>query len=79
MLWCKTDKVVVVAVTIIVAGSCVFAAAIYQWALDGILTNPLIPRLVAAGLSAVVVGIQLGFAGFLFGVFDIEISRRTPR
>jgi Glycosyl transferase family 2 len=78
--WCKTDRVVLVAVALIVVGGCLFAGAFYQWALVdfGILTNPLIPRLVVAGLSTVVVGIQICFAGFLFGIFDIEISRRTP-
>jgi glycosyltransferase involved in cell wall biosynthesis len=79
--WCKTDNVVLVALAIIVAGGGLFAAALYQWArVDfGSLTNPLIPRLVVAGLSTVVVGIQTAFAGFLFGIFDIEISKRQPR
>jgi hypothetical protein len=79
--WCKTDNVVLGAVATIVTGGCLFAAALYEWArVDfGVLTNPMIPRLVAAGLSIVVIGIQMGFAGFLFGIFDIEISRQSPK
>ena len=79
--WCKTDNVVLVALAIVMIGGTLFGVAFYQWArVDfGTLTNPLIPRLVVAGLSAVAVGIQMGFAGFLFSIFDIEISRRPPQ
>jgi len=79
--WCKTDNVVLVALAIVVIGGSLFGVAFYQWArVDfGTLTNPLVPRLVVAGLSAVAVGIQMGFAGFLFSIFDIEISRRPPQ
>jgi glycosyltransferase involved in cell wall biosynthesis len=79
--WCKTDNVVLVALAIVMIGGSLFGVAFYQWArVDfGTLTNPLVPRLVVAGLSAVAVGIQMGFAGFLFSIFDIEISRRPPQ
>jgi hypothetical protein len=37
----------------------------------GSLVNPVVPRLVAAGLSIIAIGVQTGFAGFIFGIFDI--------
>jgi len=72
--WCKTDRVVQVAVLLILCGSVLFVGSLLQWAKVGFgsLANPLVPRLVAAGLSIVVIGIQTGFAGFLFGIFDIQ-------
>ena len=74
MRWCKTDKVVQVAALLILCGSVLFVGSLLEWARVGFgsLANPLVPRLVAAGLSIVVVGIQTGFAGFLFGIFDIQ-------
>jgi glycosyltransferase involved in cell wall biosynthesis len=74
MRWCKTDKVVQVAALLILCGSVLFVGSLLEWAKVGFgsLANPLVPRLVAAGLSIVVVGIQTGFAGFLFGIFDIQ-------
>jgi copper chaperone CopZ len=79
--WCKTDNVVLVALAIVMIGGSLFGFALYQWArVDfGTLTSPLIPRLVVSGLSAVAVGIQMGFAGFLFSIFDIEVSGRPPQ
>jgi len=72
--WCKTDRVVQVAALLILCGSVLFVGSLLEWAKVGFgsLANPLVPRLVAAGLSIVVVGIQTGFAGFLFGIFDIQ-------
>ena len=74
MRWCKTDKVVQVAALLILCGSVLFVGSLLEWARVGFgsLANPLVPRLVAAGLSIVVVGVQTGFAGFLFGIFDIQ-------
>jgi glycosyltransferase involved in cell wall biosynthesis len=79
--WCKTDNIVRIALTLIFAGGGTFAAAFYQWArVDfGNLTNPLIPRILVAGLSAVIIGVQLGFAGFLFEIFDIEIPSAAAK
>ncbi len=76
--WCKTDRMALVALVLILVGAGLFGGSLKAWADTGFghLTDPLIPRLVAAGLSLVVLGIQTGFAGFLFGIFDIDVSRR---
>jgi glycosyltransferase involved in cell wall biosynthesis len=72
--WCKTDRVVQLAALLVLCGSVLFVGSLLEWAKVGFgsLANPLVPRLVAAGLGIVVVGIQTGFAGFLFGIFDIQ-------
>jgi hypothetical protein len=55
----------------------IFAISLIEWARVGFgnLADPIIPRLVAAGLSLMIVGLQTGFAGFLFGIFDIPQKR----
>lgn len=70
---CKTDRVALVALVLVVVGGLLFGASLIEWArVDfGTLVNPLVPRLVAAGLSIMTIGVQTGFAGFLFGIFDI--------
>jgi glycosyltransferase involved in cell wall biosynthesis len=69
----STDRLVRTAGMILVVGLLVFGSALYEWAkVDfGPLTNPLIPRAVEAGLSLIVVSIQLGFAAFMFGILEI--------
>jgi glycosyltransferase involved in cell wall biosynthesis len=71
--WCKTDRLVQIAAVLVLCGSILFVGSLLEWAKVGFgsLADPLVPRLVAAGLSIVVIGIQTGFAGFLFGIFDI--------
>ena len=71
--WCKTDRFVEVAVVLVVAGGGLFAASLVQWARSnfGDIGNPLVLRMVVAGLSLIVIGIQTGFSGFIFGIFDI--------
>lgn len=73
LAWCKTDRLVQIALVLILCGCVLFVGSLIEWAKVGFgsLANPLVPRLVAAGLSIVVVGMQTGFAGFLFGIFDI--------
>lgn len=73
LAWCKTDRLAQIALVLILCGCVLFVGSLIEWAKVGFgsLANPLVPRLVAAGLSIVVVGIQTGFAGFLFGIFDI--------
>ncbi len=70
---CKTDRVVVVAGALVAAGLGLFGISLLEWArVDfGNLVNPMVPRLVAAGLSIIAIGVQTGFAGFIFGIFDI--------
>jgi glycosyltransferase involved in cell wall biosynthesis len=76
--WCKTDRLARAALALIVAGAVLFAGSLKAWADAGFghLTDPLVPRLVGAGLTLVVIGIQTGFAGFLFGIFDIDVTGR---
>jgi glycosyltransferase involved in cell wall biosynthesis len=71
--WCRTDRILQIAATLISVGAVIFAISFVEWArVDfGNLGDPKIPRLVAAGLSLTIIGIQTGFAGFLFGIFDI--------
>jgi hypothetical protein len=71
--WCKTDRLVQIALVLVLCGSALFVGSLLEWAKVGFgnLANPLVPRAVAAGLSIVVIGIQTAFAGFLFGIFDI--------
>jgi glycosyltransferase involved in cell wall biosynthesis len=70
---CKTDRLALVALALVMLGAALFGASLIEWArVDfGNLVNPLVPRLVAAGLSIMAIGIQTGFAGFLFGIIDI--------
>ena len=78
LLWRRARPVFWFALALILVGGGIFASSLLDWARTGFghLTDPMIPRLVAAGLSLVVIGIQTGFAGFLFGIFDIKIAKR---
>lgn len=76
--WCRTDRLVQVAAVLICVGAAIFAISFMEWArVDfGILSGSRIPRLVVAGLSLAIIGIQIGFAGFLFGIFDIPVRHQ---
>lgn len=71
--WCRTDRFLQIAAILIFLGLVIFAVCFAEWArVDfGNLSDTKIPRFVAAGLSLTIIGIQTGFAGFLFGIFDI--------
>jgi hypothetical protein len=77
--FCKTDRVVLIAAGLVAGGAVLFGISLLEWARVGFgnLVNPVVPRLVAAGLSVIAIGVQTGFAGFLFGIFDIP--KRSPR
>jgi glycosyltransferase involved in cell wall biosynthesis len=77
--WCRTDRFLQIAAILVVAGLVIFAICFAEWVrVDfGNLRDSRVPRLVAAGLSLVIIGIQTGFAGFLFGVFDIARKDRS--
>jgi hypothetical protein len=70
---CKTDRMVLVGLVLMIVGTALFAASLREWArVDfGNLVDSVVPRLVAAGLSITAVGVQISFAGFIFGIFDI--------
>ncbi|AGK56887.1 family 2 glycosyl transferase [Hyphomicrobium denitrificans 1NES1] len=71
--WCRTDRFLQIAAMLIFLGVVIFGICFVAWArVDfGNLSDSRIPRFVAAGLSLTIIGIQTGFAGFLFGIFDI--------
>jgi glycosyltransferase involved in cell wall biosynthesis len=71
--WCRTDRFLQIAATLIFIGVVIFGICFVAWARVefGNLSDSRIPRFVAAGLSLTIIGIQTGFAGFLFGIFDI--------
>jgi hypothetical protein len=77
LAFCTTDRLVQVAAVLFAVGAGLFGFSVYQWAkVDfGNLTNPLIPRFVTAGLSIMIVGVQIGFAAFLFGILSIPLNR----
>ena len=78
--FCTTDRLVTLAVVLFVLGAGLFGFSIYRWAeVDfGRLEDPMIPRLVAAGLSIMIVAVQIGFSAFLFGILAIPILERSP-
>jgi glycosyltransferase involved in cell wall biosynthesis len=79
--WCTTDRLALVALSLMIVGMVLFGASLFQWArVDfGVLVDPMVPRLVAGGVSIIAIGVQIGFAGFLFGIFDIDIARRPSK
>jgi len=72
-----TDRLAALAAIMIVSGLCVFAYAVSAWAaVDfGPLSNPVVPRAVIAGLTLVILGIQVFFAAFVFGILGIPTRR----
>jgi glycosyltransferase involved in cell wall biosynthesis len=75
--WCKTDRLALLALGAFLAGGLLFGASLMAWANVnfGDLANPIVPRLVASGLALAIVGLQTGFAAFLFGI--LAIPRRN--
>jgi glycosyltransferase involved in cell wall biosynthesis len=71
--FCKTDRLALVSLAFVMMGVALFGASLIEWARVnfGNLVNPLVPRLVAVGLSITAIGMQTGFAAFLFGILDI--------
>jgi hypothetical protein len=78
--WCKTDRLALLALGVFLAGGLLFSASLIEWAQVnfGDLANPIVPRLVASGLALAIVGLQTGFAAFLFGILAIP-TRRAAR
>jgi glycosyltransferase involved in cell wall biosynthesis len=74
----KTDVIVRIAGLLLLLGVATFGLALGRWAevSFGDLVDPGIPRAVVAGLSFVVIAIQLGFQAFVFGILEIPLKRR---
>jgi len=71
------DKLIWIAAVLFVAGAGLFGAATHIWASHdfGPLTDPLVPRLVIAGMTLLVISVQMFFSGFLFGILGIPFAR----
>ena len=79
--WASTDRILQLGGALFILGLTAFGYAMWSWArLDfGDLFDPLIPRILMLGLTGMVIGIQIAFAAFFFGIFDIgHISRTQP-
>ena len=76
-----TDSIATGALALFLLGSFVFGFALFEWAkVDfGQLANLNVQRAVVAGLSLVVISIQLGFQSFLFGILQIPLARAAKR
>ena len=74
-----TDRTVRLAGVVLALGLATFAFAAFKWADTGLgeLTDPMAPRTVVAGLSLIVIAIQLGFQAFLIGILQIPMLRRN--
>jgi glycosyltransferase involved in cell wall biosynthesis len=73
-----TDNVVRAAAGVLALGLATFGFAAWEWArVDfGLLENAIAPRAVVAGLSLIVIAIQLGFQAFMIGILQIPLARR---
>ena len=72
-----TDRLACLAAALGAAGVLLFAYAVSTWAgVDfGPLSSPLVPRTVIAGLTFIIIGIQVFFAAFFFGILAIPTKR----
>ncbi len=75
--YCRTDELARLALGLLVVGCIIFGSTIVTWAETnfGDLTDPLMPRLVTAGLTLAALGVQVGFAAFLFGILELKSAR----
>src|SRR5262252_9228810 len=79
--WANTERILQLGGALFFLGLTAFGYAVWSWArLDfGNLFDPFIPRILMLGLTGMVIGIQIAFAAFLFGIFDIgHMSRAQP-
>jgi hypothetical protein len=75
----QTNLVVRVAGLLLVTGLLVFGFALREWARVefGDLTNPGVTRSVIAGLTLVVISLQLGFGAFMIDLLRVPFVRKT--
>ena len=79
--WANTERILQLGGALFVLGLVAFGYAMWSWArIDfGNLFDPFIPRILMLGLTGMVIGIQIAFAAFFFGIFDIgHMSRNQP-
>jgi hypothetical protein len=77
--WANTERILQLGGALFVLGLTAFGYAMWSWArIDfGNLFDPFIPRILMLGLTGMVIGIQIAFAAFFFGIFDIGHMSRT--
>jgi glycosyltransferase involved in cell wall biosynthesis len=73
----STDNVARLAGVLLVIGLATFGAAFGRWASQGFgdLIGHAAPRLTIAGLSIIVIAVQLGFQAFMIGILEIPLVR----
>ena len=71
------DRLVWIAVALFAGGLVMFGVAVGMWARVnfGPLQNPLVSRLVMAGLTLLMIGLQMFFSAFLLGILSIPVKR----
>ena len=74
----STDRLALAAALLLLVGALMFGDAVLGWASLGFgpLNDPGIPRLVVAGLTLVVLGLQTFFSAFLLGILEIPARGR---
>jgi hypothetical protein len=76
----STDTMVRIAAILLFLGLGVFGWATFQWSGVGFgsLTNPHVARSVIAGLTLIVISLQLGFGAFMIDLLRVPLARRAP-
>lgn len=71
----NTDRLVWIAGLLILAGAALFVYAVSAWGATGFgrITDPIISRVVVAGMTLVVIGLQVFFSAFFLGVLEIPL------
>jgi hypothetical protein len=75
----NTDRLVWIAILLVVCGLALFFYALSTWASTGFgqITDPAIPRIVVGGMTLVVIGLQIFFSAFFLGILEIPL-RKSP-
>ncbi len=75
--WLTTDRLALSAVGIVLIGLILFVSAVWSWgqASFGNLGGSYVPRIVVAGLTIIVIGLQQLMAAFLVGILKIPYTK----
>ncbi len=76
----STDRLALCGGVCLFAGLLLFSYALYRWTSLGFgpLDSPLLPRIVVAGLTLAVLGLQTFFSAFMLGILEIPARSRAP-
>jgi glycosyltransferase involved in cell wall biosynthesis len=74
-----TDRLALLAGVLFCIGVLLFGSALIVWAGAGFgpITSPTVPRTAAAGLTAMVIGVQTFFSAFLLSVLEIPVKHAS--